>query len=86
MWEKEDQKLVREFTFNSFAAALAFIQEVGLLAEAHRHHPTIINTHSQVRLELTTHDADHTLTGKDYALAEAIDSLEATDPASSRRQ
>ncbi len=75
MWKKEDQKLVREFTFNSFPGALDFIQEVGLIAEAHRHHPTIINAHNKVRLELTTRDAGDTLTSKDYALADAIDAL-----------
>lgn len=35
------KKLRREFSFNNFAAAMAFAQKVGELAEAHNHHPAL---------------------------------------------
>jgi 4a-hydroxytetrahydrobiopterin dehydratase len=77
MWCEKNHRLTRDFAFNSFAEALAFINRVGEMAERQNHHPTIINTYNRVRLELTTHDAGNTVTEKDWALARAIDDFSA---------
>ncbi|MEI7924749.1 MAG: 4a-hydroxytetrahydrobiopterin dehydratase [Chloroflexota bacterium] len=70
-WERQGDRIVREFQFADFVAALGFIVEVGALAERAQHHPEIVNTYGHVRIALSTHDAGG-LTTKDLQLAEAI--------------
>lgn len=66
----------REFRFKDFSQAFGFMARVALLAEQHNHHPEWFNVWNLVRIELSTHDAGG-LTGKDIALARAIDALAA---------
>ena len=66
---------MREFKFDDFRAAMAFLNQVADVAEEHGHHPEIFNLYGRVRLTLTTHDAGNMLTEKDYRLAAAIDAL-----------
>jgi 4a-hydroxytetrahydrobiopterin dehydratase len=75
MWKEENNKLIREYKFENFQVAFAFITRVAFLAETQNHHPTITNTYSTVRLELTTHDAGNTVTDKDRTLALAVDKI-----------
>ncbi|MEI9997946.1 MAG: 4a-hydroxytetrahydrobiopterin dehydratase [Verrucomicrobiota bacterium] len=46
--------------------------EIGRLAEAADHHPDIDIRYRIVHLRLSTHSAGHTVTAKDYALAQQI--------------
>lgn len=72
-WKETDNKLVREFTFANFVEAVAFVNNIVPLAERAQHHPDIdIYGYKHVRVKLTTHDAGHTVTEKDTALAAAI--------------
>jgi 4a-hydroxytetrahydrobiopterin dehydratase len=71
-WKLEGDAITRTFELPSFRAALAFVQFVGELAEAHDHHPDIDVRYSKVRLTLTTHSAGG-LTEKDFDLARLID-------------
>lgn len=73
MWKEENNSLVKEFKFNNFQEAFAFMTRVAFLSEAQAHHPTFINTYSSLRIELNTHDAGNTVTEKDHKLAAAID-------------
>lgn len=73
-WTREGDAILREWTFEDFPAALAFINRVGELAEAADHHPDIFNSWNRVRLRLTTHDAGG-LTDRDFELASRIDGL-----------
>ena len=74
-WTREDKALVREWTLPDFAAALAFVNRVGALAEAQGHHPDILlHGYNKVRLTLSTHSAG-ALTEADERLAAAIDEL-----------
>jgi len=66
--------LVREYEFPDFAAALAFTNRVGALAEAANHHPDIHLAWGKVRITLWTHTANG-VTQKDYDLARQIDAL-----------
>lgn len=75
MWEEKDNKLVKEFSFNDFQEAFAFMTRVAFLAEAHNHHPNWSNVYNQVRIELTTHDAGNIVTEKDRKLAQEIDKI-----------
>ncbi len=74
-WKRRGKSLVREWTFDDFAPALAFINRVGELAEAANHHPDIYNSWNRVRMTLTTHDRGG-LTDLDFDLAKRIDALD----------
>ena len=51
-WQLEDGKLVRDYTFPDFVAAMAFVNKVADLAESANHHPDIDIRYNQVRLAL----------------------------------
>jgi len=70
-WQVQSGELVRTFTWTDFKAALAFVNRVGLLAEAAGHHPDIDIRYNRVRLALVSHDAGG-LTAKDFDLAAEI--------------
>lgn len=69
-----DHHLEKEWKFPDFASALAFVNQVGALAEAANHHPDVYLAWGSVRLKLWTHTANG-LTDKDFALAAEIDRL-----------
>lgn len=66
--------LKKRFTFPNFAAALAFVNQVGALAESADHHPDITLGWGYAELTLTTHDRGG-ITDVDIALATNIDAL-----------
>ena len=76
-WKVEGSELVRTFTFPDFRASLAFVNQVGELAEAAGHHPDIDIRYNRVRLALVTHDSGG-LTAKDFGLARKINGLPAS--------
>ena len=83
-WRRRGVQLRREFRFESFASALAFVAAVGGLAERVGHHPDIDIRYDRVTLGLTTHEIGG-LTELDFALAVAVDLLpEGPLPAASR--
>lgn len=71
-WTEKDHALHREFTFENFTSAFAFMTEVAFAAEAAGHHPEWTNVYNRVNIRLTTHDAGNTVTDKDRQLATAI--------------
>ena len=73
-WQVERGELVRTFSFPDFRASLAFVNQVGELAEAAGHHPDIDIRYNRVRLALVTHDAGG-LTAKDFDLARKINAV-----------
>jgi 4a-hydroxytetrahydrobiopterin dehydratase len=74
-WTREGDAIVAESQVKDFAAALAYANEVGELAEAVNHHPDIlIHGWNRVRLSLSTHSVGG-ITEADFALAERIDGL-----------
>jgi 4a-hydroxytetrahydrobiopterin dehydratase len=75
MWQTQNNQLYRKFEFQDFKAAFAFMTRVAELAEIVKHHPTWRNTYHVVEIWLCTHDAGHTITEKDWALAKEIDIL-----------
>lgn len=75
MWNEEDNKLKRTFTFKDFQEAFGFMTRVALVAEKMNHHPYWINVYNKVEFELSTHDAGDTVTEKDKKLAAAIDKI-----------
>jgi 4a-hydroxytetrahydrobiopterin dehydratase len=75
VWRQEGESLVRDYEFEDFAEAMAFVNRVAEAAEAANHHPDIlVHGWNHVRLTLTTHSAGK-LTDNDRAMAERIDGL-----------
>jgi len=73
-WQRSGNEIVHEATFKDFAEALAWVNEVGALAEARGHHPDIAISWNRVTLRLSTHSAGG-LTQLDFELAEAINGI-----------
>jgi 4a-hydroxytetrahydrobiopterin dehydratase len=74
-WEIVDGKrLRRSFKFPDFASALAFVVEVGRMAEEVAHHPDVTLGWGRATIEWTTHDAGG-LTAKDRAAAEKTNEI-----------
>jgi len=69
-----DHHLTRSFSFHDFAAALAFVNQVGELADTEGHHPDIYLSWGKVRIDLWTHKIDG-LSEADFVLAAKIDQL-----------
>jgi len=75
MWQEEDNKLIKTFEFKDFTTAFGFMTKVAIEAEKMNHHPFWSNVWNTVKIELTTHDANNTVTEKDHKLSRIIDSL-----------
>lgn len=71
-WSRQGDAIVKTYKLSTFPAAIAFVVQVGFLAEAAGHHPDIDIRYNKVTLVLTTHDAGG-LTEKDFDLAAAAD-------------
>lgn len=67
-WSEVDGALERTFTFEDFPQALAFVNRVGVLAEAENHHPDIRIDYRRVTLRWWTHTAGG-ITDRDVELA-----------------
>ena len=71
----ESEEIVREWKFDDFAAALAFVNRVGDAAEEANHHPDILlHGWNNVKLSLTNHSAGG-LTAVDCEMAGRFDEL-----------
>ncbi len=74
-WSLAGDALAKEFKFDSFCAALAFMVRVGFEAEAADHHPEWTNVYNRVTIRLNTHSAGGKVTAKDVELAKAIEKI-----------
>ena len=75
-WELDGETLRRQFTFQGFADAVAFVVRLGFGAEAADHHPDILIQYKRVTLGFTTHSAGG-LTARDFDGAGAASALAA---------
>lgn len=73
-WVEANGALEREFEFADFAAALAFVNRVGLLAEEANHHPDVEIRWNRVRLRWWTH-VTGSITDRDRELAARVNEL-----------
>ena len=69
-----ERRLKRTFSFPDFAAALAFTTDVGNMAEAEDHHPTILLRWGKVTVTWWTH-AIRGLHQNDFIMAAKCDRL-----------
>ncbi len=72
-WIEADNALVKEYAFDSFVRAIAFMFSAVPLIETMNHHPEWTNVYNRVTVRLTTHDAGHTVTDLDRQLAQILD-------------
>lgn len=70
-----NNKLYSKIIFKDFESAIAFINNLAIIAERLNHHPTIHNTYNTVELFLSTHDAGDVVTEKDWELAREISKI-----------
>ena len=75
MWTEKNGALVKEYKFENFSEAFAFMTRVAFLAEKHNHHPDWKNSYNKAEISLCSHDAGHIVTDKDKVLAKEIDKL-----------
>jgi 4a-hydroxytetrahydrobiopterin dehydratase len=69
-----EHHLEKEFRFKDFAQGLAFVNEVGRIAEAEGHHPDLYLAWGLVRVTLWTHKIDG-LSESDFVMAAKIDRI-----------
>ncbi len=75
-WEREGDEIVREWRFEGFAEAVAFVNRVAEVAEDVNHHPDIfLHGWNKVKLSLTNHSAGG-LTETDFSMAARFDQLQ----------
>ncbi len=75
-WELEGDEIVREWRFEDFSEAIAFVGRVAEAAEEANHHPDIfVHGWNKVKLSLTNHSAGG-LTETDFKMAKRFDELE----------
>jgi 4a-hydroxytetrahydrobiopterin dehydratase len=67
-WAEVDGALQREFRFDTFPDAIAFVNRVAELAEAENHHPDIAVSYRDVTLRWRTHSAE-AITDRDREMA-----------------
>jgi len=74
-WGVIDGKVLRrEFTCDNFAQGLAFVNNIGKIAEEENHHPDIELHYKKVVVTLTTHNIGG-LSENDFILAAKIDNV-----------
>jgi 4a-hydroxytetrahydrobiopterin dehydratase len=74
-WREEGNELVRDFEFDDFAGAMAFVNQVAQMAEAANHHPDmLVHGRNKVRLTFSGH-SEGGVTQADVDMARRLDEL-----------
>jgi 4a-hydroxytetrahydrobiopterin dehydratase len=74
----DGEAIRKQFVFDGFASAVAFVVRIAFDAEAADHHPDVlISNYKKVTVTFTTHSAAG-LTAKDFTGAEGVDRVFAT--------
>lgn len=73
-WRIVNEKLHKEFQFESFNQAFGFMTRSAMEIEKMNHHPEWFNVYNKITIELTTHDAGG-ITKNDVNLAKILNSL-----------
>ena len=73
-WSAVNEKLHKEFQFDSFNQAFGFMTRAAMEIEKMNHHPEWFNVYNKITIELTTHDAGG-ITKNDINLAKILNSL-----------
>jgi 4a-hydroxytetrahydrobiopterin dehydratase len=73
-WSEVDGALEREFVFDRFLDAIAFVNRLAEAAEAADHHPDIAISYKDVTVRWSTHSAS-AITDRDREMAERTNTL-----------
>jgi 4a-hydroxytetrahydrobiopterin dehydratase len=74
-WTRVGDAIKREFEVQDFVTAVAFVNDIAVVAEERNHHPDLlISDYKKVTATITTH-SEGGLTINDFGLAGAIDKL-----------
>ncbi len=73
-WSVVNEKLHKEFQFESFNQAFGFMTRAAMEIEKMNHHPEWFNVYNRITIDLTTHDAGG-ITKNDVNLAKILNSL-----------
>lgn len=73
-WNRRGRELIKVVRRQDFASALAYVNEVGRLAEEAGHHPDVEISWDTVTLRLSTHSLGG-ITDADLSLAARIDRI-----------
>jgi 4a-hydroxytetrahydrobiopterin dehydratase len=73
-WSIKDEKLHRDFEFESFNQAFGFMTRAAMEIEKMNHHPEWFNVYNRLTIDLMTHDAGG-ITQNDVELAKILNSL-----------
>ena len=74
-WVRDGETIHRQFVFDGFASAVAFVVRIAFDAEAADHHPDVlISNYKKVTVTFTTHSAGG-LTEKDFEGARKADEV-----------
>ncbi len=73
-WALEGDAIRKQYTFASFADAIAFVNRLAREADAADHHPDILVSYKRVTLTYSTH-SEGGLTEKDFTGAATADRL-----------
>ena len=71
---EEGKKIIKTFEKKDFVSALAFVNEIGRIAEEEGHHPDLHIYYNKVQIELWTH-AIGGLSENDFILAAKINGI-----------
>ena len=71
-WRHDRGEIFKNYTFDSFLDAIAFINRIAEKAEAANHHPDLENRYNRVRVALHTW-SESAVTEKDFDLARQIE-------------
>jgi 4a-hydroxytetrahydrobiopterin dehydratase len=74
-WSVVNEKLHKEFQFESFNQAFGFMTRAAMEIEKMNHHPEWFNVYNRITIELTTHDAGG-ITKNDVNMAKILNSLQ----------
>ena len=73
-WNVKNEKLHKEFQFDSFNQAFEFMTRAAMEIEKMNHHPEWFNVYNKITIELITHNAGG-ITRNDTKLAKILNSL-----------
>jgi 4a-hydroxytetrahydrobiopterin dehydratase len=73
-WRLDRGEILKNYKFESFMEAIAFIDRIAEKAEAANHHPDLENHFNRVRVALHTW-SENAVTDKDLKLAREIESI-----------
>lgn len=74
-WRFNGNEIEKDFVFKDFREAMSQMIKISFIAEEMNHHPYWTNVYNQLKIKLSTHDANG-ITKKDIDIASRIDALE----------